>query len=86
VVYEGAGIGLHLLTRDFFISMLQIPFPSLLALFAFIYLAVFFFWGLVWYLVVRYYPGCLYGAQTFVESWTFSIITQMTIGARCGRG
>jgi hypothetical protein len=34
----------------------------------------------------RYYPGCLYGAQTFVESWTFSIITQMTIGARCGRG
>lgn len=28
----------------------------------------------------RYYAGCLYGATTYVESFVFAIITQMTIG------
>ena len=33
----------------------------------------------------RFYPGCLYGATTYVEAFTFSIVTQMTIGT-AGQG
>eukprot|EP00887_Chlorella_sp_A99_P001604 scaffold8.g1604.t1 len=29
---------------------------------------------------MRFYPGCLYGATTYVEVFTFSVVTQMTIG------
>lgn len=29
----------------------------------------------------RYYPGCLYGASSYVEAFTFTIVTHMTIGA-----
>lgn len=29
-----------------------------------------------------FYPGCVYGATTYVECFTFAIITQMTIGER----
>ena len=31
--------------------------------------------------MIRFYPGCLYGATTYVEAFTFSIVTHMTIGA-----
>lgn len=44
---------MHLFKRDFFITMLQTPLISLLAWFAIIYLVVFFFWGGIWYLVVK---------------------------------
>ncbi|KAL4858599.1 G protein-activated inward rectifier potassium channel 4 [Chlorella vulgaris] len=80
VQYQGAGIGLHMLKRDFFITVLQTPIVSLLPLFALVYLGAFFFWGIIYYLIVRFKPGCIYGASSFVESWTFAIITQMTIG------
>ena len=45
-----------------------------------LYLIVFFFWSFIWWLIVAYYPGCLYGASTYVEALAFSTITQMTIG------
>lgn len=32
----------------------------------------------------RFYPGCVYGATTFAESWTLAIVTQMTIGGAHG--
>ncbi|KAL4429159.1 hypothetical protein ABPG77_010138, partial [Micractinium sp. CCAP 211/92] len=80
VQYTGAGIHFHLFKRDFFITMLQLPFGAMAAVFAAIYLACYFFFGFVWWLLVRFYPGCVYGASTFTESWTLAIVTQMTIG------
>jgi hypothetical protein len=65
---------------DFFISVVQINTGALAAMVAGIYLCVFLFWSLPWWLIVRYYPGCLYGAETYVEALTFSVVTQMTIG------
>jgi hypothetical protein len=53
VQYQGAGIGLHMLKRDFFITVLQTPIVSLLPLFALVYLGAFFFWGIIYYLIVR---------------------------------
>ncbi|KAL4443440.1 hypothetical protein ABPG75_011177 [Micractinium tetrahymenae] len=80
VEYTGAGIHFHLLKRDFFITMLQLPFGAMAAVFAAIYLASYFFFGFIWWLLVRFHPGCVYGATTFAESWTLAIVTQMTIG------
>lgn len=28
----------------------------------------------------RFYPGCIYGATTYVEAWLFGVITMTTIG------
>jgi hypothetical protein len=28
----------------------------------------------------RFYPGCLYGATTYIEAFTFAVVTHMTIG------
>ena len=46
----------------------------------FLYILVFLIWSLIWWLVVRYNAGCLYGAGSYVEALAFSVVTQMTIG------
>lgn len=58
---------------------------TIMLIVAAVYLCVFFFFSIWWYLIVRFYPGCVYGATTYVESFTFAIVTQMTIGARGAR-
>jgi Inward rectifier potassium channel transmembrane domain/Inward rectifier potassium channel C-terminal domain len=45
-----------------------------------IYLFFFFFWSLIWWLITRFYPECLYGSTNYVEALAFSVVTQMTIG------
>lgn len=65
---------------DFFISVVQLPSWVILVLVAGVYTLVFLIWSLIWWLIVAFYPGCLYGASTYVESLAFATITQMTIG------
>ncbi|PSC68160.1 E set domain-containing [Micractinium conductrix] len=80
VEYEGRNIKYHLFTKDFFITVINQKTTTILLVTAFVYLFVFLFFSIWWYLIVRFYPGCLYGATTYVEAFTFSIVTQMTIG------
>lgn len=80
VRFQGRRILLHLITRDFFITSLSVNPLLLIAVVFAVYLASFFFWATWWWLVMRFYPGCLYGATTYVEVFTFSVVTQMTIG------
>ena len=60
--------------------MVQLDTVYIVAGVAGVYLFVFFFWSLIWWLIVLFYPGCLYGASSYVESLAFAAITQMTIG------
>lgn len=80
VEYMGRNITYHLFTKDFFITMINQKTTTILLIVAAVYLFVFFFFSIWWYLIVRFYPGCVYGATTYVESFTFAIVTQMTIG------
>jgi hypothetical protein len=80
VEYAGRNITYHLFTKDFFISVINLKTGTILGATAVVYLFVFFFFSIWWYLIVRFYPGCLYGATTYVEAFTFSIVTHMTIG------
>ena len=65
---------------DFFISAVQLDTLWLMSIVSGVYLFVFFFWSFIWWLVVRYYVGCVYGASSYVESLAFAVVTQMTIG------
>ena len=65
---------------DFFISIVQLNLTWIVLLVGLMYLFVFFFWSLIWWFVVHYYPGCVYGASSYVETLAFSVVTQMTIG------
>ncbi|KAL4447568.1 hypothetical protein ABPG75_004787 [Micractinium tetrahymenae] len=80
VEYMGRNIKYHLFTKDFFITMINQKTTTILLIVAAVYLFVFFFFSIWWYLIMRFYPGCVYGATTYVESFTFAIVTQMTIG------
>lgn len=80
VQYTGRNIQYHLLTKDFFITMINFKTTDILLIVAAVYLFIFFFFSIWWWLIIRYYPGCVYGATTYVEAFTFAIVTQMTIG------
>ncbi|KDD76315.1 inward potassium channel rectifier, partial [Helicosporidium sp. ATCC 50920] len=80
VEYVAPNIGFHLLTRDFFITAINTQTKWLVLIIFAIYLALSFAWSVPYYLLLRYSPGCIYGAETYVEMWTFSFITMMTIG------
>ena len=41
---------------DFFISVIEIPLGTLIAIFCLLYLSLFFFWALVWYIQWRCVP------------------------------
>ena len=81
VKYYGINLGLHLLLRDFFITIVNLETSTILLLVAGVYLLVFFLWSIVWILVMKFYPECLSGDQgQYSEAVAFSVITQMTIG------
>ncbi|KAL4517172.1 hypothetical protein Ndes2437B_g06780 [Nannochloris sp. 'desiccata'] len=80
VIYNGHNIPLHLLTHDFFTSVVNLDTYQIMIGVAVLYLVVFFVWSFIWWLIVRFYPGCLYGASNYVESLAFATVTQMTIG------
>jgi len=81
VKYEGANIGIHLWTRDFFITVVNLDTHKLLGCVAMVYLIVFLFWSGIWMIIMKHYPACLSGDQgSYAEAFTFSVITQMTIG------
>lgn len=81
VKYEGANIGIHLWTRDFFITIVNLDTHKLLGCVAIVYLIVFLFWSGIWMIIMKYYPSCLNGDQgSYAEAFAFSVITQMTIG------
>ena len=67
---------------DFFITMLNTNMLVLTVVAWVIYLASFFFFSIWYYVIMTSKPDCLYGATTYVECWTLSFVTQMTIGAR----
>lgn len=68
------------LFADYFISIVQNKTRVLILAFLVIYQVVFWFWGALYYLVVRFDPGCIYGADSFVEAWLFAVVTQLTVG------
>lgn len=79
------------LDADSFISIVQNKTRVLILAFFIIYQLFFWSWGSLYYLLVRFKPGCIYGADSFVEAWVFAVVTQMTVGAwvhgfRCGVG
>lgn len=79
------------LDADSFISIVQNKTRVLILAFFIIYQLFFWIWGSLYYLLVRFKPGCIYGADSFVEAWVFAVVTQMTVGAwvlgfRCGIG
>lgn len=80
VIYKGHNIALHLLSKDFFISVVNLDTWQIIAGVAALYLLAFFFWSLIWWLITAYYPGCLYGASDYVDALAFAAVTQMTIG------
>uniref|UniRef100_A0A1D2A1X4 Uncharacterized protein n=1 Tax=Auxenochlorella protothecoides TaxID=3075 RepID=A0A1D2A1X4_AUXPR len=80
VVFSGSNINLHLWIRDSFISIVQNKTRVLILAFFIIYQLFFWSWGSLYYLLVRFKPGCIYGADSFVEAWVFAVVTQMTIG------
>jgi hypothetical protein len=79
-MYRGHNIPLHLLTKDFFTSVVNLDTHHMLIGVAVLYLSVFFFWSFFWWLITAYYPGCLYGSTNYVEALIFAVVTQMTIG------
>lgn len=80
VVYRGHNLPLHLITRDFFITLVSMNTAMLFSLVGLMYLFLFLFWSFIWWLITKFYSGCLVGSTSYVESLTFAAITQMTIG------
>ncbi|KAI8110913.1 hypothetical protein M9434_004487 [Picochlorum sp. BPE23] len=81
VQYRGANIPLHLITKDFFISMVQLHIMWLVVMTMAMFIVIFFFWSGWWWLVMLKNPSCFSGPdQSYVDALLFSVITQMTIG------
>ncbi|EFN59959.1 hypothetical protein CHLNCDRAFT_133057 [Chlorella variabilis] len=80
VEYAGRNITYHLFTKDFFITAINQKTTTIALAVSAVYLFAFLFFSIWWYLIVRFYPGCLYGATTYVEAFVFSVVTHMTIG------
>lgn len=82
VVYKGHNLPLHLLTRDFFITVVSMPTALLLSMVGLLYLLLFMLWSIIWWLITKYEPDCLVGSDSYVEALMFAAVTQMTIGTR----
>ncbi|GAB4816589.1 hypothetical protein N2152v2_003635 [Parachlorella kessleri] len=80
VMYHGHHLDWFLFSQEFFITVVQQQTWKVILLAVATYMAMFWFWGCLYYLVVRYHPGCLYGATSFVEAWVFAVITHTTVG------
>jgi hypothetical protein len=80
VIYRGHNLPLHLLTNDFFITIINMDTRVLLTAVAVTYLGLFLLWSIPWWLITKYYSSCLYGSESYVEALTFAVVTQMTIG------
>ncbi|DBB04690.1 TPA: hypothetical protein ACH3X1_012745 [Trebouxia sp. C0004] len=70
----------HIWKRDFFTSCVQLRLPVVVAAIILVYLASFFSFGVVWYLVFRLRSRCVNGFNGFVSAFIFATETQQTIG------
>lgn len=73
---------IHLLhaPADFFISAINQKTHVIFGVVFLMYLFLSFFWSIPYYLIMRYEPGCIYGATHYVEIWIYAFITMTTIG------
>lgn len=80
VLYRGHHLSFNLLFSDFFITSIQQKTWVVVAVAAASYMLMYWIWGILYWLIVRFHPGCIYGASTFVEAWVFAVITHTTVG------
>lgn len=71
-------------SADFFISAINQKTWVIMVTVCMLYLVLSFLWSIPYYLIMRYQPGCIYGATHYVEIWVYAFITMTTIGARAG--
>eukprot|EP00884_Botryococcus_braunii_P021108 jgi/Botrbrau1/7681/Bobra.0159s0123.1 len=67
-------------TRDFFISVLNVPMHYLLPALSVIYVIIFFFFSGVWAAIHKANNDCLYGITDYTSIWIFAMVTTQTIG------
>ncbi|DBB04045.1 hypothetical protein WJX77_007564 [Trebouxia sp. C0004] len=74
---------LHAWKRDFFHAAIHTPLYAVLAVVAVIYIATFFFFGLLWWGILRKHGECVSNNNNetgFVTALIFSVVTEQTIG------
>lgn len=67
-------------STDFFISAINQKTHVIFGVVFLLYVFLSFFWSIPYYLIMRFEPGCIYGATHYVEIWIYAFITMATIG------
>ncbi|KAL6773734.1 IRK1B [Auxenochlorella protothecoides x Auxenochlorella symbiontica] len=80
VHYFSPRLRLVLFSKDFFISAINQKTHVIFGVVFLLYVFLSFFWSIPYYLIMRFEPGCIYGATHYVEIWIYAFITMATIG------